>query len=164
MNRRKTFRATRPCSVAYARAALLTLLLAPAALSAQAPGGPEADIIREITRLDDAWLNAGLTRDVDTVADLLHDDFRGQIGDRLVDKEAMLSGVAASTRVDLTLDRLEVFVFGDVATAHAVRTSTDRASDGTLVTERFAYTDVYRWNGTRWLAISGQSAALPPTP
>ena len=162
MNRRRTRRITRrSLCLPFA---LVALLLAPSILSAQAPDGPEADIIREITRLDDAWLGSSLTRDVDTVADLLHDDFQGQIGDRLVDKDAILSGVAASTRVELTLDRLSVYVFGDLATAHAVRTSTDRAPDGTLVTSRFAYTDVYRWNGTRWLAITGQSAALPPAP
>lgn len=132
-------------------------------LLAQAPGSPESDIIREITRLDAVWLGSLVTRDVAAVDSVLTEDFHGQVGERLVDKQAILDGIEASTTVDVTLERLEVAVFGELATAHAIRTATEQAPDGTRSTRRFAYTDVYRWDGRRWRSFTGQSAPLPPT-
>ena len=129
---------------------------------AQAPGSPETMIVREIERLDDAWLGASLTRDAEAVRPILTDDFHGQLGDVAADKAAILERVSSSTTVAMTLERRIVKVYGDIAVAHAIRSRTDRAEDGSTVTSRFAYTDVYRWDGDAWRSFTGQSASLPP--
>ena len=133
------------------------------ALEAQAPGSPQAAIVAEIERLDSLWLHAYVSRDVATVDAILDEDFVGQIAGQISDKAGVLAGVAASETLEMGLERIRVNVFGDVAVAHAVRRSTARTPDGPLES-RFAYTDVYRWNGVRWVCFTGQSAPLPPPP
>ena len=144
-----------------ARPTALTLLLSltgPGLALAQAPGSPVAEIQAEIARLDSIWLNALVTADVEAVASVLADDFVGQVVETIMDKDAILERTAASTDTEaMLLDNLVVNVYGDVAVAHAVRRSVSNAG----VESRFAYTDVYRFRDGRWLAITGQSAALP---
>jgi ketosteroid isomerase-like protein len=154
----------RPRARCQARCLAIALLLVatPALVRAQEPGSDRDSVVAEIIRLDSLWLNAYVTRDVEAVRGILADDFRGQTRDTPVDKADILRGVAESATTSMTLERITVSTFGDIAAAHAIRHSTDRTSDGASTETRFAYTDVYRWQDGRWVCITGQSAALPP--
>jgi hypothetical protein len=128
---------------------------------APAPDAPRQEIVAEILRLDSIWLNASVTADAEAVRPILADDFVGQVSGTLFDKEGLLERVANSVGViGVPAERVVVNVYGDIAVAHAVRRRIVRVG-GDEVTSRFAYTDVYRYREGRWVAITGQSAALP---
>lgn len=142
---------------------LLFVLLAGSAApgGGQAPDGPRELIVAEIARLDSVWLDAYVTRDVESVRGIVADDFVGQIFQTIMDKDDLLAAVARSERVEaMLLDNLVVNVYEDVAVAHARRRRVTRTPQG-LVESPFVYTDVYLFRDGRWQCITGQSAPVP---
>lgn len=156
----------RPVVLAFGgtTASFVLLLFACASIHGQAnPIAADEAIATELARLDSIWLASYATQDVEAVERILAPDFVGQLGATMVDKQAILEGVAGSTEVvGMPLERISVNIFGDVGVVRAVRRIIVQLEDGTLEESRFAYTDVYRRREDRWLCITGQSASLPP--
>jgi ketosteroid isomerase-like protein len=117
---------------------------------------PALDALRE---MNDAYLDAVLTGDVERFRELLADDFlcSGPDG-ALLDKRAFLDRTAGPrTLQQLTADDVRIRIIGGVAIIHAAtRFRTIDGREG-----RGRYTDIWATRGGTWLAIAAHVTRLP---
>jgi ketosteroid isomerase-like protein len=117
-----------------------------------------------LEKLNADWFNAYRTNDVATVDRILADDFEGVYpGDRLLKKADVLKGMAnpSGTVTNITWDKLDILVFGDVAMVRGVTRTTGTNAQGAAFNAAVDYADVFvKRNGT-WRAVSAHVVRLP---
>ena len=159
-------------------AALTASLLVPCLASAQAPKRstaaprppapptPEQQVIQQ----ERAWSRAILRHDIETIADLLADDYvRTSPDGRVHTKaEAILEFDRDRDKYTAsTFDDAKVRIFGDVAVVQAagVDRGTD-ADDGKPFVRRYRYTDIWVRRGGVWKCVASHASEIgdpPPT-
>jgi ketosteroid isomerase-like protein len=109
--------------------------------------------------LNQAYLDAVVTGDVQRFRQLLADDFLCSGPDGvLLDKRAFLERTAAPRTLEqLTADDVRIRIVGDVAIVHAA--THFRAIDGRE--GRGRYTDIWAKRGGKWFAIAAHVTRLP---
>lgn len=137
-------------------------ILALAALSVgvnAAPVPPPAMAEAQLRSINHRFVNAFVHRDVDFMAELVHEDFVRTASDGAwQDRSAFLQVFEQPKLAGAATDEVQVRLFGRVAVTHAVFEA--QLADGQRRLVR--YTDVYVWNGERWRLVSGQNSALQP--
>lgn len=146
------------------RVALVLVLMTgcrppPPGVEATGPPGSPTDHAAEILRLDSLWFAGYEDRDTMLVDRVLASTFSGNVAGTEIDRSGALARVRENTWDRYTLDWVDVDVRGDVALIRAHRTAY-RSDDGQEITSRFAYLDVYVWEGTQWRCVTGQSSAI----
>ena len=117
----------------------------------------EAEAVCELHRLNEHYIRAFVEADVAWYDEHLSADFTCSLADgRRIGKGEFLERVAAGPGViDVTYDDVDVRPLGDVALIHGV---THYVREGSPSSTR--YTDVWRYQGGRWLAIAAQITAV----
>ena len=137
---------------------LATLLLAGTQLIAQ-----DAAIVKELSRLEDAWAAAIMKKDGAAVGRLLAPRFLSMSDDgRVMDKATLIQEVNADkeTYVSASNAGYKVQVFGDTAIIVGTFTAVVKTADGTEP-RRWAWTDTWMKQADgQWLCIASQSARL----
>jgi ketosteroid isomerase-like protein len=105
-----------------------------------------------LARLNDDYIDAVRTSDVDRFGEILADDFLCSLPDAtLIDRAQFLAAMARPhTLGDLQAHDVNVRVMGDFAIVHAATTFT--MPDGTAGSGR--YTDIWARRNGRWLAVA----------
>ena len=117
----------------------------------------EAEAVCELHRLNAHYIRAFVEADVAWYEENLSDDFTCSLADgKRIGKEEFLERVAAGPDVTgVTYDEIDVRPLGDVALVHGV---THYVRGGSPTSTR--YTDVWRYQRGRWLAIAAQLTAV----
>jgi ketosteroid isomerase-like protein len=105
-----------------------------------------------LTDLNRAYIDSVQDADVARFETLLAPDFRCSNPDgSLVDRAGFLRQIARGPGIDgLRAEDVEIRLMGDVAIVHAATSY----RDGAGIQRRGRYTDVWRRDGERWLAVS----------
>lgn len=144
----------------------LRLVLALSALAVTAPCAPLAAqdaVVREISRLENAWLVAEARKDGAAVGQLLSADFLlTDDAGALLTKAQVIEHI--STNPDTIVSEVgsehSVKVYGNTAVIHGVLLYTVRRGDGTVQT-RYRWTDTWvRQADGRWLCVAGQTGRI----
>ena len=148
-----------------ARAALLMPLVVagcvgdgPGTSATDADQSP-AEIEAEVLRLDSLWFAGYEQRDTALVARVLAESFTGNAAGAEIDRSGALTRVAENRWERYSLDWVDVDIVESVAIVRAHRTAY-RFEEGTELSSRFAYLDVYARIGEEWRCVSGQSSVI----
>jgi ketosteroid isomerase-like protein len=117
----------------------------------------EAEAVCELHRLNTHYIRAFVESDVAWYDEHLSADFTCSLADgRRIGKAEFLERVAAGPGVaEVTYDEVDVRPLGEVALVHGV---THYVRGGSPASTR--YTDVWRYQRGRWLAIAAQLTAV----
>jgi ketosteroid isomerase-like protein len=128
--------------------------------SALAIAAQGASDIAALLALNDAYVRASQTSDVERFKEILADDFVASLSDGThVKRAAFLAAVKSPTAVTgLQAHDVDVRLMGDFAIIHARTTFT--TTDGRAGASR--YTDVWARRGGRWLCVSAQVTRYEP--
>lgn len=141
--------------VANCAAALLSVV----ATTASAAPVPAADVAEvQLRAINHRFVNAFFSSDLAFMEALTGPDFRmiGTSGAR-VDRAGHLAALAKPTGLTgVSYDDLRVRLFGSVALLHGVF----EALDAQQKPLRLRYTDVYHWDGNRWLLVAAQNTPM----
>ncbi len=137
----------------------LALVIAVVSLAASLPvAAAQADDRAELARLNDDYVRAVLMSDAARFEQILAADFRNTNPDgTLLDRSGFLAQVARPSNLrSLRAEGVEIRILGDTAIVHA-RTVYE-TTDGRPGSGR--YTDVWRRDGGRWLAVAAHVTRL----
>jgi ketosteroid isomerase-like protein len=123
----------------------------------------DAAIVKELSRLEDAWAAASMKKDGAAVGRMLAPGFLSMSDDgRVMDKAAMVQEINADneTYVSTSNSGYKVQVFGSTAIIVGTFTAAVKTASGTE-TRRWAWTDTWMKQADgQWLCIASQSARL----
>lgn len=135
--------------------AAAVLLLAPILLGGAPLTPPAAHDKKLLEEANARWLTSFRTKDGAALAEVLDEDFIGVYGTRALSKADLIASATSAQRQvsDIRWEGLQVHVAGDTAvvTGESVLTA---VQDGTSVTTRSAYADVYVRKHGKWKAIA----------
>jgi ketosteroid isomerase-like protein len=116
--------------------------------------GPAADDLRTLVRLNDDYIDAVRTSNVQRFREILGDDFVCTLADgTLIDRSEFLAHASEpTTALGLQVHDVNVRLLGDTAIVHAATTFTH--PDGKP--GRGRYTDVWARRDGRWVAVAAQ--------
>jgi ketosteroid isomerase-like protein len=123
----------------------------------------DAAVVKELTRLEDAWAVAFQKKDGAAVGRMLSPNFLSFNDEgRLMDRASIVQEINADkeTYVSVSNGNYKVQVFGDTAVIVGIFTAVVKGAAGNE-TRRWAWTDTWmkQANG-QWLCIASQSARL----
>ncbi len=137
------------------------LLAAPAfAQVANSPHSPSDE--QQIRRIEQDWLDAIVKRDASYLEKIEADDFivTGPSGRTLNKQEDIKDTTSGETTfAKMTIDELNVRLYGDTAIAHGIAT-VKAHTKGKNESGRYAWTDVFVKMNGEWKAVSGQVTAI----
>lgn len=138
---------------------LLTVMLVPGTRL----GAQDAAVLKELSRLEDAWATAFMKKDGAAVGRLLSERFLSMSDDgRVVDKAALVQDVNTTkdTYVSASNSGYKLQVFGDTAIIVGTFTGVVKTPSGTE-TRRTAWTDTWmKQSNGQWLCVASQSTPL----
>lgn len=143
---------------------VLAAIAGPGLSLARAQGSPDTDTVQAITRIEQDWGAAFLTKDVETIERFEAPEwtFTGPDGaqqTRAQNSDDLKSGAYVCTANHL--DHLDVRVYGDTAVAFGLETekSTYKGADSS---GQYRFTDVFvRRNGV-WQAVASHLSKVAP--
>ena len=126
-------------------------------------GAQDAAVVKELSRLEDAWAAAVAKHDGAAVGRMVSPNFLSMSAEgRLLDKATLIQNTNndKETYVSTSNGGYKVQTFGDTAIMVGVFTETVKTASGTE-TRRYAWTDTWmkQANG-QWLCVASQSAKL----
>lgn len=116
-----------------------------------------------IVRLEDEWLNALTTANIDAITNILADDFLRPAPDygNFVDKADLLSFYRSHLHPDTSkkkhIENMTVSIYGSTALARGTLVTTN--SDGGVIS-KLLFTDVFVQRNGAWQAVSAQENAV----
>jgi uncharacterized protein (TIGR02246 family) len=120
-------------------------------------------VVREISRLEDAWAAAEVKRDGEAVGQLLGEDFLYTSPDGALHTKAQLIhhvSTSQTQRISAVGSDYRVKVYGNTAVIHGVVTMTVKTAAGTEQ-NRFRWTDTWvKQADGRWLCVAAQSSRM----
>src|SRR5262245_44786597 len=125
----------------------------------------DAAVIKELSRLEDAWLAAAAKKDGAAVGRLIAPNFLSmdsQVG-KVVDKATLIKDVSSSTEnfVSVTGSNYKAQVSGNTAIIIGITTNVIKRANGNE-TFRYAWTDTWMKQADgQWLCIASQATRLP---
>ena len=123
-----------------------------------------AKITEEITKLDQQWGQADVTRDIDYVKSIWADDLRfTQPDGKVFDKEAALADVEGNTDTvtSSVISDYKVRVYGkNFAVVAGDYHSTGKDKDGRPFSRKFRFTGVWVQRNGKWQVVAEQSEKL----
>lgn len=142
---------------------LITVLPSPAATTqpAQTPLSVHADE-QEILRIEKVLVAAWLRRDVDTIRELVADDFQSWSfkGVRR-GKGDLLRSVLRSEESDTKVEEPVVRVYGDAAVYTAILMDSGRHAGGEAFVVRTCITSVFARRQGRWQVVADHETIVP---
>jgi hypothetical protein len=141
------------------------------ASSAQQAAANSKNVEREqaaVAKLEDEWLAALTTPDVDAIAGILGDDFVRPAPDygNFVDKRGLLAFYRSHLHHEGSrkkhIEDMKITIYGSTALARGTVVTTDAAG---AVVSKLLFTDVFVQRNGRWQAVSAQeNAVVTPAP
>lgn len=128
-------------------------------ISATAAPVPSAAVAEaQLRAINHRFVNSFAVADYEFMNALTANDFFmiGNSGDWIDRAQFLESMKKAGVAGGLSYDDVRVRLFGTVALLHGIFEAV--AVDGSL--RRVRYTDVYHWNGSKWLLVSAQNTPL----
>ena len=121
-------------------------------------------ITEEITKLDQQWGQADVTRDIDYVKSIWADDLRfTRPGGKVFDKEAALAAFESNTDTVTSgvIAPYKVRVYGkNFAVVAGDYHSTGKDKDGRPFSRKFRFTGVWVQRNGKWQVVAGHSSKL----
>ena len=126
--------------------------------------GEAEKITEEITKLDQQWGQADVTRDIDYVKSIWADDLRfTRTGGKVFDKEAALAAFEDNTDTVTSgvIAPYKVRVYGkNFAVGYGDYHSTGKDKDGRPFSRKFRFTGVWVQRNGKWQVVAEQSEKL----
>jgi ketosteroid isomerase-like protein len=131
----------------------------PAAAVAPTTGADVAQVEQTIRALEEKWVAAIVAKDTAAVEGLLADDFVGTTNDRRYVKKQALQDVAEGTHEVLTLDDLQIRVYGDTAIVDVDQTEKSRHGTDDF-SGSYLFTNVWVNRNGEWRAVASHGSRI----
>ena len=138
------------------------LLLVLAALIVPQPAVAQADAVKEVLALEDAWAAAGPKKDIATLSKLLADDFTWVSPEgRLLDKTAYLAFTKSYDNEGLTshAEGYKARVYGNALVITGIYVETKKTASGST-TSRSYWTDTWVKSGDAWKCVASHNTII----
>jgi ketosteroid isomerase-like protein len=112
-----------------------------------------------ITKLEHDWVAAIMAKDVATIEKLLADEFVGTTNDRRYVKKDAIHDVQMGTHELLTLEDVQVRVFGDAAIVDVDQVEKSR-HDGEDFSGTYLFTNVWVKQSGEWRAVASHGSRV----
>jgi ketosteroid isomerase-like protein len=123
---------------------------------------------QEVLSAEQAWVDATVRKDADTFASLMHDNWVGFVGGRVVEKSEWKNSIRAQTarRDSVQTSNVKVrFPTRDVAIVSADFVTRSRTGTGPRVQVTMGYyTNTWTLVGSRWQLVSSAFSTLLKSP
>jgi ketosteroid isomerase-like protein len=120
---------------------------------------PAADAEATINGLEEQWVAAILAKDTQAIERLLADDFVGTTNDRRYVKREALDDVRDGTHEMLTLDDVQVRIYGDTAVVDVDQTEKSRHGDEDF-SGSYLFTNVWIKRNGEWKAVASHGSRV----
>ena len=132
--------------------------------SAQGGSMPSGAVEQELLKVERAWLDAYLKRDVAAMEQIESDDFtithgNGQVITKAQEIANLKRAGATDSSLSFSTEETKVRVYGDTAILTGIFVSKGKDS-----TQRSRYTDVYVRRNGRWQVVASHLTQLTPPP
>jgi len=112
-----------------------------------------------ITRKEGEWVAAILGKDIVAIDRLLADDFIGTTNDQTYSKEEAIADVKSGNHESLSLDNIEVRVFGDAAVATMGQNEKSQHGKEDF-SGRYLFTNVWVKRDGQWRAVASHGSRI----
>ncbi|QDE65922.1 nuclear transport factor 2 family protein [Myxococcus xanthus] len=123
------------------------------------------DDTRTLTELEGHVMRAIQTKDLEAIKSLTTEDFiyRGADGAEM-NRDAFVVGIAEIPGhiTSVEAEKMKAHVFGDTGVLAGIQRSHLRMTDGSEVTDRVYFTDVWQRRDGKWLMVFAHSSPVPP--
>jgi hypothetical protein len=147
------------------RTALLVLALSYASAATKVgPGASIADVRRQLMAIELDVVRANETCDRPAIDQIEADEFiftnpAGKVIDKKQDLDSMKECRPSQVNASIEDDRIQLY--GSVAILNAVIIEHPTDKQGSIVTRRYRFTDVFVWREKRWQMVLGHATRIP---
>jgi ketosteroid isomerase-like protein len=123
-----------------------------------APAAADTErIVAQLQKYERDWVAAIVAKDEATIDRLLSDDFAGTTNDQRYSKADAIEDVKSGRHESLTLDEIDIRVFGDAAIATMVQNEKSR-HDNEDFSGRYLFTNVWVNRNSEWRAVASHGS------
>lgn len=123
------------------------------------PADEASDVEAALAALEREWVNAIVAGDTATIDRLLADDFVGTTNDRRYVKADAITDVRTGTHEALTIDDINIRVYGDAAVVEIDQTEKSRHGDEDF-SGSYLFTNVWVRQDGQWRAVASHGSRV----